>query len=131
MQVQVEGEAVQEVRQRREHERRRDEPRPVARSGLGHRHVRAAVNRESIPAAATAGGAGGGPGARDASGLTAERRSPTQAAMPPTQAPPSDTTVLVTGSSGFIAQHVVLRLLAAGYRVRGTVRSLARSGEVR
>ena len=44
---------------------------------------------------------------------------------------PSDTTVLVTGASGFIAQHTILALLSAGYRVRGTVRSLARGDEIR
>lgn len=33
------------------------------------------------------------------------------------------TLVLVTGASGFIAKHIVLALLKAGYRVRGTVRS--------
>ena len=31
--------------------------------------------------------------------------------------------VLVTGATGFIAQHCILNLLEAGYRVRGTVRS--------
>lgn len=31
--------------------------------------------------------------------------------------------VLVTGASGFIASHIVARLLAKGYRVRGTVRN--------
>jgi dihydroflavonol-4-reductase len=40
-------------------------------------------------------------------------------------------TVLVTGISGFIARHCALELLNAGYGVRGTVRSLKRSGEVR
>jgi nucleoside-diphosphate-sugar epimerase len=40
-------------------------------------------------------------------------------------------TVLVTGASGFVAGHCVLQLLAAGYRVRATVRSLAREAEVR
>ena len=35
--------------------------------------------------------------------------------------------VVVTGASGFIAQHCVLVLLRAGYRVRGTVRNLARA----
>lgn len=44
---------------------------------------------------------------------------------------PSDTLVLVTGASGFIAQHVILELLAAGYRVRGTLRNLHRADEVR
>ena len=33
-------------------------------------------------------------------------------------------TVLVTGASGYIAQHIILQLLAKGYRVRGTIRSL-------
>ena len=40
-------------------------------------------------------------------------------------------TVLVTGGSGFIASHTILQLLAAGYRVRTTVRSLEREGDVR
>lgn len=40
-------------------------------------------------------------------------------------------TVLVTGASGFIAQHVILRLLRAGHHVRGTVRSAARGDHVR
>ena len=35
-------------------------------------------------------------------------------------------TVLVTGGSGFIGSHCILQLLAAGYRVRTTVRSLGR-----
>lgn len=44
----------------------------------------------------------------------------------------SDTLVLVTGASGFIAQHTIVALLAAGYRVRGTVRSKAkREAEIR
>lgn len=38
--------------------------------------------------------------------------------------------VLVTGASGFIAKHVISSLLGEGWRVRGTVRSLARRGEV-
>ena len=39
--------------------------------------------------------------------------------------------VLVTGASGFVAQHVILQLLAKGYQVRGTLRSLKRADEVR
>ena len=39
--------------------------------------------------------------------------------------------VLVTGGSGFIGAHCILQLLAAGYRVRTTVRSLAREADVR
>lgn len=39
-------------------------------------------------------------------------------------------TVLVTGISGFLARHVALQLLQKGDRVRGTVRSLARRGEI-
>lgn len=35
--------------------------------------------------------------------------------------------VLVTGASGFIASHIIAALLALGYRVRGTVRSVAKS----
>lgn len=44
---------------------------------------------------------------------------------------PAATTVLVTGASGFIAQHTILRLLDAGFRVRGTIRALDRAPEVR
>lgn len=39
--------------------------------------------------------------------------------------------VLVTGGSGFIGAHCIVRLIAAGYRVRTTVRSLAREADVR
>ncbi|APR37582.1 epimerase [Paraburkholderia sp. SOS3] len=42
-----------------------------------------------------------------------------------------DVQVLVTGGTGFIAQHCMLALLNDGYRVRTTVRSLAREAEVR
>lgn len=41
------------------------------------------------------------------------------------------TRVLVTGASGFIAQHTILQLLDKGYEIRGTIRSLARADEVR
>ncbi len=43
----------------------------------------------------------------------------------------SDELVLVTGGSGFIGAHCILRLLEAGYRVRTTVRSLDREADVR
>lgn len=43
----------------------------------------------------------------------------------------NNATVLVTGGSGFIAAHCILQLLQAGYRVRTTVRNLAREPEVR
>jgi nucleoside-diphosphate-sugar epimerase len=40
-------------------------------------------------------------------------------------------TILVTGGSGFIGSHCILQLLAAGHRVRTTVRSLKREEDVR
>ncbi len=39
--------------------------------------------------------------------------------------------VLVTGGSGFIGAHCIVQLLAAGYTVRTTVRSLSREADVR
>ena len=39
--------------------------------------------------------------------------------------------VLLTGVSGFIAKHVALKLLNAGYGVRGTLRRMDRAEEVR
>ena len=38
-----------------------------------------------------------------------------------------NTLVLVTGASGFLAGHCIRELLANGYKVRGTVRSLKAS----
>src|SRR5690242_2456947 len=43
----------------------------------------------------------------------------------------SDELVLVTGGSGFVGAHCIVRLLNGGYRVRTTVRSLEREDEVR
>lgn len=43
----------------------------------------------------------------------------------------NDRLVLVTGGTGFIAQHCILALIAAGHRVRTTVRSPGREAEVR
>jgi nucleoside-diphosphate-sugar epimerase len=42
-----------------------------------------------------------------------------------------DSAVLVTGGSGFLGSHTIVRLLAAGHRVRTTVRSLEREPIVR
>jgi dihydroflavonol-4-reductase len=39
--------------------------------------------------------------------------------------------VLVTGGSGFVGVHCILRLLEGGYRVRATVRSVEREADVR
>jgi dihydroflavonol-4-reductase len=39
--------------------------------------------------------------------------------------------VLLTGASGFIAKHILLKLLAAGHSVRATLRDPARAAEVR
>ncbi len=43
----------------------------------------------------------------------------------------SKPTVLITGISGFIAKHCAVEMLNAGYPVRGTLRSLTRSTQVR
>ena len=43
----------------------------------------------------------------------------------------SNDLVLVTGATGFIAQHCVVQLLDAGYRVRGTARSAGRAEQLR
>lgn len=39
--------------------------------------------------------------------------------------------VLVTGGSGFIAVHIILKLLKGGYRVRATLRTISREDEVK
>ena len=39
--------------------------------------------------------------------------------------------VLVTGASGFLAQHIIFLLLERGYRVRGTVRSFDKADALR
>jgi len=39
--------------------------------------------------------------------------------------------ILVTGASGFIAIHTIVQLLEQGYKVRGTIRSLSKESEVR
>jgi nucleoside-diphosphate-sugar epimerase len=40
---------------------------------------------------------------------------------------PKGSWILVTGIGGYIASHIVDQLLAAGYKVKGTVRSTAKS----
>ncbi len=40
-------------------------------------------------------------------------------------------TVLVTGATGYIAKHLILQLIEAGYTVKGSVRSLSREEELR
>jgi dihydroflavonol-4-reductase len=42
-----------------------------------------------------------------------------------------DKLVLVTGGSGFIAVHCIVKLLQQGYSVRTTLRSLKRQNEVK
>lgn len=44
---------------------------------------------------------------------------------------PSSKPVLVTGASGFVALHTIIQLLQQGYKVRATLRTLSREGEVR
>lgn len=39
--------------------------------------------------------------------------------------------IFVTGASGYIAKHIIVQLLDAGFRVRGSVRSLERADAVR
>ena len=39
-------------------------------------------------------------------------------------------TVLVTGGSGFIATHCIIKLIASGYDVRATVRDLGRTNKL-
>jgi nucleoside-diphosphate-sugar epimerase len=51
--------------------------------------------------------------------------------IPASQAEVFMSTVLVTGGSGFIGSHCILRLLSDGHEVRTTVRSLKREPEVR
>jgi len=40
-------------------------------------------------------------------------------------------TILITGASGFLAQHAVIQALQQGYPVRATLRNLARENELR
>ena len=39
--------------------------------------------------------------------------------------------ILVTGATGFVGKWTVIQLLQAGYRVRGTIRSMSKADEVR
>ncbi len=40
-------------------------------------------------------------------------------------------TVLITGASGFIAAHIIENFLAAGYHIRGTIRSESTAQRIR
>src|SRR3954470_11557613 len=62
---------------------------------------------------------------------TSRRRTSMAPLLPITLRPMPDQLVLVTGGSGFIGAHCIKRLHEDGYRVRTTVRSLAREPEVR
>ncbi len=44
---------------------------------------------------------------------------------------PNESPILVTGASGFIAMHTILKLLEQGYRVRGTLRELNKETALR
>ena len=39
--------------------------------------------------------------------------------------------VLVTGASGYIAEHCIIELLKNGYAVKGSLRNMSREEEVR
>ncbi|GAB4542378.1 MAG: aldehyde reductase [Anaerolineales bacterium] len=39
--------------------------------------------------------------------------------------------ILLTGASGFVAQHTLIHLLQSGYKVRATLRTLTRENEIR
>lgn len=56
--------------------------------------------------------------------LLASSPAMSAAAAASSSSEPSKGTVLVTGATGFIAGHVILQLLHAGYTVRGSVRAL-------
>ena len=47
------------------------------------------------------------------------------------QPEPRTQAVLVTGGSGYVGAWMIVALLGRGYRVRATLRSLARADEVR
>jgi nucleoside-diphosphate-sugar epimerase len=53
--------------------------------------------------------------------------APTATDGPMNAGPVTNSPVLVTGASGFIASHIVHQLLEGGYRVRGTVRDPAKT----
>ena len=47
--------------------------------------------------------------------------------MSPQYAIPPDSLILVTGANSLIGSHVADQLLLAGYRVRGTARSMSKA----
>jgi nucleoside-diphosphate-sugar epimerase len=44
--------------------------------------------------------------------------------------PARGSTILLTGITGFLAKHVMLALLEAGFNVRGTLRNISKAGDV-
>jgi len=61
---------------------------------------------------------------------TASKKTPAKK-KPAKKTPAKKKIVLVTGASGFIAKHCIVRLLNAGYAVRGSLRTPNRADEVR
>ena len=101
-------------------------PTNAARRGSPYRESTRRSRRRLRRTGSPMAGIVNGPGARSDRG-----RGRLGTANEPGRGTVSDELVLVTGGSGFIGAHCILRLLEAGYRVRTTVRSLDREADVR